>query len=119
LVAGCLNEQIFSCDVFDGGFMAGIFTEHMVLGNRARSYHAGRGWELYRLTDNPNILTVCAYKRVNFNAVDMGAERTKAALSMAMSAFISGKQFGVVVDLPTQGAVCTASPSSTQGAGIK
>ncbi len=50
----------------------------------------------------------------------MGVERTKAALSLAMTALVSGKQFGVVVDLPpTPGAVCSASSTSTQGAGIK
>ena len=69
--------------------------------------------------DNQEIKNTCAYKRVNFTVTNMGAERTKAALSMAMTALVGGKQYGVVVDLPPQGSVCSVPSSSSQGAGIK
>lgn len=69
--------------------------------------------------DNQTIKDTCLYKRVNFTVANMGLERTKVAMSMAMTALVSGKQFGVVVDLPTQGSICSVPSSSSQGAGIK
>ncbi len=70
--------------------------------------------------DNPDIKNICQYDRVFFQVSDMGAERTKAALSMALTAFTSGKTWGVVIDLPTAPeSICYASATSTQGAGIQ
>ncbi|MFT5083883.1 MAG: hypothetical protein ACI9Y1_001935 [Lentisphaeria bacterium] len=71
-------------------------------------------------SDNANIAETCSNKRVDFRVGDMGTERTKAALSLAMTAFVSGKEYGLVIDLPAaQGAICVASATATQGAGIR
>ncbi|MEM9384816.1 MAG: hypothetical protein AAGA68_07125 [Pseudomonadota bacterium] len=69
--------------------------------------------------DNVDIKSSCDYDRVSFEVSDMGAERTKAALSMALSAFAADRQFGVVIDFPPSGTACKASSTATQGAGIK
>lgn len=69
--------------------------------------------------DNSTIVENCAHERIVFQVSDMGSERTKAALTMAMTAFVSGKLYGVVVDLPSAGNVCYASATSTQGAGLR
>lgn len=66
---------------------------------------------------NNSTLTSSCPSGINFNAAasEMGAERTKIAFAMAMLAFSSDREFGVVVNLP----ICKASPTSTQGAGIQ
>ena len=69
--------------------------------------------------DNADLLSTCAYGRVKFLVSDMGSERTKAALSMALMAFAAGKEYGVVVDLPPVGNECFASRTTTQGAGVR
>jgi len=69
--------------------------------------------------DNPSIKTNCLHDRVYFKVVDMGAERTKVALSMALSAFVSEKQWGVVIDLPASEGTCSASSTASQGSGIR
>ena len=69
--------------------------------------------------DNESIKNFCVYDRVDFKVADMGGERTKAALSMALAAFASGKVWGVVVDLPASEQRCIASPTASQGAGIQ
>ena len=69
--------------------------------------------------NNTTLQATCANARVNFNVSDMGVERTRAALAMALAAYTADKQWGVVVNLPSPGSVCTASPTSTQGAGIR
>ncbi|AKE51277.1 hypothetical protein [Kangiella geojedonensis] len=70
--------------------------------------------------DNGDIATNCNYSRIRFTVTDMGSERTKAALSMALTALTAGKQFGVVVDLDqTTSSNCYASSTSSQGAAIK
>lgn len=74
-------------------------------------------FEIY--LDNQDIVSRCLYDRVYFKASDMGLERTKAALSMALSAFVAGKSWGVVIDLPETEQACYASPTASQGAGIK
>ncbi|WP_444996217.1 hypothetical protein [Aliikangiella sp. IMCC44359] len=71
------------------------------------------------LIDNPNIENFCSDKLVFFKASNMGAERTKAALSLAVAAFMGGKEWGVVVDLPSSVNRCDASPTASQGAGIR
>ena len=68
--------------------------------------------------DNSTINNTCLYSRVDFLVDDMGLERTKAALSMAMASFLTGKLFGVVVDLPSPGQICHASPTASQGTSI-
>ena len=69
--------------------------------------------------DNADLLSTCAYDRVNFLVSDMGPERTKAALSMVLMAFAAGKEYGVVVNLPPAGNECFASRTATQGAGVR
>lgn len=69
--------------------------------------------------DNASIKNVCLHDRVQFNVSEMGAERTQAAMTMALTAFISGREWGVVLDLPATEEVCHASPTATQGAGIR
>lgn len=70
--------------------------------------------------DNAEIISNCQYGRVRFMVADMGLERTKAALSMALAAFSMGKEFGVVVDIDeSTDSVCFASKTAGQGAGIK
>ena len=68
--------------------------------------------------DHPVLLADCLHKRVNVSVDELGAERTKAALSMALAAFAANKRFGVVVDIVTSGEVCVVS-NTTQGAGIR
>jgi hypothetical protein len=70
-------------------------------------------------TENPSIQSKCLYDRVNFLASDMGTERTKAALAMAMTALKTGREFGVVMDIQTEGQVCKVSQTTSQGAGIR
>lgn len=69
--------------------------------------------------DNASIKNTCAYDRVNFRVRDMGSERTKAALAMALLAYSTGKQYGIVVDLPAVGLACYASKTTAQGAAIQ
>lgn len=69
--------------------------------------------------DNATLKSTCRHQRVSFKVSDMGAERTKAALSMALTAFSSGKRYGVVVDLPADNEVCSVPASASQGAGIR
>ena len=69
--------------------------------------------------DNQKIKDFCKWNRVYFKVSDMGAERTKAALSLALTAFTANKEWGVVVNLPSVEDVCKASSSASQGAGIK
>lgn len=96
--------------------------------NAGNSWHWGKVSKIQTLdsdgsfllyTDNSEINQTCAYDRVEFRVTDMGIDRTKAALSMAMTAMVSGVEYGVVVDLPSSGEICYASPTSTQGAGIR
>lgn len=70
--------------------------------------------------ENDNIKRGCKWDRVYFRVEDMGVERTKAALSLALTAFTSEKEWGVVIDIPrnTEG-VCDASSTASQGAGIR
>ncbi|WP_459924012.1 hypothetical protein [Desulfatiferula olefinivorans] len=73
--------------------------------------------------DNETVKAVCQYQRVYFRVSDMGVERTKLAYSMALSAYLSGKRWGVVIDLPTEipddyMQSCDASSTASQGAGI-
>lgn len=70
--------------------------------------------------DNSEISANCNSSRVRFTVSNMGAERTKSALSMALTAFTTGKEFGVVVDLDVSvDSVCYVSNTASQGAGIK
>lgn len=69
--------------------------------------------------ENDDIESGCLYSRVQFMVPDMGAERTKAALSLAMTAFAADKEWGVVIDMPVALDVCRASPTASQGAGIR
>jgi hypothetical protein len=69
--------------------------------------------------DNTDIGDVCFGSRINVLVENLGAERTKAAMSIALSAFHSGKSIGVVLDLPTTpDTVCEVPASSSQGVGI-
>lgn len=68
--------------------------------------------------DNADIKNTCRNEKILFHAGKMGEGRTKAALSMALSAFLSGMEYGVVVDLPEVGGNCTASETSGAGARI-
>lgn len=71
-------------------------------------------------TDNISIKNTCIHNRVNFRVSDMGVERTKAALTMALTAFTSNKEWAVVIDLPVEPeSVCYASSTASQGAGIR
>lgn len=70
--------------------------------------------------DNPGIKNIYQYDRVFFQVSDMGAERTKAALSMALTVLTAGKTWGVVIDLPTTPeSTCYTSATASQGAGIQ
>jgi len=84
---------------------------------QVQTYQPDGSFQIY--INNTSITSVCSAARVNFEVVDMGAERTRAAMSMAMTALVSGKEFGVVVDLPTSGQICKASATASQGAGIR
>ena len=68
--------------------------------------------------DNSIIDDTCASKRVLFTVNNMGLERTKLAYAMALTALTTGKEYGLVIDIPSQGSVCYASISVSQGAGI-
>ena len=69
--------------------------------------------------ENSNVHNICENKRVRFMVSNLGLERTKAAMSMALSAFHSNKNFGVVLDLPSSpNSVCEVPASASQGAGI-
>jgi len=71
-------------------------------------------------TDNTTLNSICIYDRVYFRVSDMGQERTKVALTMALTAFTANKDWGVVVDLPVEPeSICYASSSASQGAGIR
>ncbi|WP_036179919.1 hypothetical protein [Marinomonas sp. MED121] len=98
------------------------------------SVYAGNAWYFGKVTkiytlgsdgsfqisvNNSSLLSNCLYERVNFSVTNMGAERTKAALSMAMTAFASGKEWGVVVDIANSGEICEASSTASQGAGVR
>lgn len=69
--------------------------------------------------DNPTLRNTCAYARVRVSVANLGPERTKAAMALALSALHTGREFGVVVDLPSPGSVCEVPSSSNQGAGIR
>lgn len=84
---------------------------------RIQTYESDGSFQIY--VDNQDLITNCLYQRVNFRVANMGAERTKAALSMAMTAFVSGKEWGVVVDIVNPNEVCEASSTASQGAGIQ
>ncbi len=98
------------------------------------SAHAGNAWYWGNITrintngsdgsfeiyiDNPTIQNVCQDQLVFFKVNNMGLERTKSALSLALSALMGGKEWGVVVDLPSSGGQCYASSTASQGAGIR
>jgi hypothetical protein len=69
--------------------------------------------------DNSTLIATCQYQRVDFKAADMQPDRTKAALSMALLAFSTGREWGVVVDLPAVGQNCKAASTAAQGAGVR
>jgi len=71
--------------------------------------------------DNPEVQANCKYKVVYFNVSDMGLERTKLAFSMALTAFTTDKEWGVVINLPeaSEDLTCSAASNSSQGAGIR
>jgi len=69
--------------------------------------------------ENDGVKTYCLHDKVFFKVSEMGAERTKAALSMALTAFTADKDWGVVIDLPTVEQECLASATASQGAGIR
>lgn len=69
--------------------------------------------------ENATIKQACSIDQIQFKVSDMGAERTKVALSMALTAFSSNKEWGVVIDLPSVESVCYASATTSTGAGIK
>ncbi len=79
---------------------------------------SGPDGSFYAYVDNADIISTCAYKRVLFRVEDMGVERTKAALALAMASIMTGKNWGVVLDMPPVGQVCYASATSTQGAAL-
>ena len=70
--------------------------------------------------ENNTLNATCRDDRVEFHVADMGAERTRSALTMALAAFTAGKDWGVVIDLPTTpDSICYASTTASQGAGIR
>ncbi|TQV72210.1 hypothetical protein FLL45_18500 [Aliikangiella marina] len=70
--------------------------------------------------ENNTLKNTCRDNRVEFHVAHMGAERTQVAMSMALTAFTAGKEWGVVVNLPTTAeSVCYASSTASQGAGIR
>jgi len=69
--------------------------------------------------ENDDIESGCLYSRVQFMVPDMGSERTKAAFSLAMTAFAADKEWGVVINMPIDLDVCRASSTASQGAGIR
>ncbi len=79
----------------------------------------GEYGSFYVYLDNENVKSNCLNNRVEFTVNNMGIERTKSAFALALSAFAAGKEWGVVIDLPTSEATCSASPTATQGAGIQ
>jgi hypothetical protein len=84
---------------------------------RINTYETDGSFEIY--IDNPDIQSMCDYGLVYFEVSNMGADRTRAALSLAVTAFTSGKDWGVVVDLPSSPGPCYASSTASQGAGIR
>ncbi|MPY24445.1 hypothetical protein [Shewanella sp. YLB-07] len=68
---------------------------------------------------NENIANFCIGNSVRFRVSDMGVERTKIAMSMVLTAFALGKDWGVVIDLPSTTETCYASSTASQGAGIR
>ena len=88
-------------------------------GNVTRIITNGSDGSFEILIDNPTIQSVCQNQIVFFKVNDMGLERTKNALSLALSAFMAGKEWGVVVDLPLTDGPCYASSTASQGAGIR
>lgn len=69
--------------------------------------------------NNSTLKSTCRHERVRFEVSNMGAERTRAALSLALTAFSSGKTYGVVVDLPAANEICSVPAGANQGAGIR
>ncbi len=69
--------------------------------------------------DNQAIKNGCLYGVVSFKVSDMGLERTKSAFSLALTAFATGRDWGVVIDMPITEQVCSASSTAGQGASIK
>ena len=81
--------------------------------------HEGSSFFVY--IDNQDIIDNCAYGRVRFDISVFGVGRTKAAFSMATTALVSDRQFGVVVNLdalsPTGG--CDVAANTSTGAMLK
>lgn len=84
---------------------------------RINTNGADGSFEIY--LDNPTLQATCQDQLVFFKVSDMGLERTKHALSLALSAYMVGKEWGVVINLPTSGSQCYASSTASQGAGIR
>ncbi|WP_102796413.1 hypothetical protein [Bowmanella denitrificans] len=69
--------------------------------------------------ENQDIKSKCTNGVVYFKVSHMGLERTKLAYAMGLAALTSGREWGVVVDLPNNGAMCFASSTASQGAGLR
>ncbi|MEM7363450.1 MAG: hypothetical protein AAF525_05465 [Pseudomonadota bacterium] len=71
--------------------------------------------------DNPTIKAECAFDRVEFHRSDLGDERVEMAFSMALSAVVSGLEFGLVLDLSdhTTDTTCRVPANTAQGATIR
>lgn len=74
----------------------------------------------YVYIENENLKIGCIHKRVRYVATSIGLESTKAAMSLALSALHSGRDFGTVVDIPaTSSEVCNAAGNGAQNSGIR
>jgi len=74
----------------------------------------------YVFVNNPNLISGCIHARVHYRTSDIGIETMKASMALALSALHSGKDFGVVVDMPaTSSEICFAAGNSSQNSGIR
>ncbi len=87
------STQIFSANAWYNGKISKIET-----------INADGSFIIYM--DNTDINSNCTNDYVEWRVTDMGTERTKAGLSMALTALTTGMTFGVVVDIPGSAPNC-------------
>ncbi len=133
-VAALLRSPVIGCVTNLGEIIVFKFVAALILIFVISNSYAGNAWYWGGITsirtsgadgsfevdmNNSDVKSFCKWDRVYFRVADMGAERTKVALSMALTAFTASKNWGVVIDLSSTEEICYASPTASQGSGIK
>ena len=83
----------------------------------------GGDGSFYIYVDNPDLISQCPHQRVLVRVSDMGEERSKIILALALTALTTGNELGLVVNFDDLTNVyaneCIVAPTTSLGASLK